>query len=614
MIVVELLRMVVGDLWVRLILAPAISRLSARFERGSSLPAAQRCAAHCVNESIVVRAAPTTELAATQPRVRDVSADTQSAERREGARRQRIPRISVERSIAWSGSISPLTEHAPLSLLRSVLGLSDTADSRAPLSRTPHRRRSLSHPCRSLAALAPLAFCPSPPSDCLRSSLPMGNPNSSDQSDRAPPMQPPSFAHDEDTDVDVDGGGDYNDEINDTDDEAADGRGLQQQTQRHSHPRQHDGGPDDGDADSSDHNGMHSDADEDDDPHPPPHQPLPSPDPAAGAPDPSLDLDDDIDQLADGLQGGNPEQLQVRHQAQPERHAAVRAMLARAWCSGLSDASVCRSVFACAAQVPAPPPPASPASSSSASSPVPAAIPRSSLEPDDPSVPCYDRTITGFHTFTEQQVRHRRTEKLGPECTPIFDLLGCRWQIDLYANRTETNSVGLYLHYIDTPGKPSSEMSPYVVFRIVVFHRDVVAETDALNAQRKAQHQADVEAQAAAAASATAQAVPAPPGDFVPLSYPANDPRNAENSRNAPFIFRPDEDFGFGGLVPHKRLGEYCCGEQQAFHFRVMIQHPPQAAGRAIRPLKSFIEEAKSGDEEKVRWPYLGLDNQGATW
>lgn len=258
-----------------------------------------------------------------------------------------------------------------------------------------------------------------------------------------------------------------------------------------------------------------------------------------------------------------------------------------------------------------PPPPASPTSSTP--SPVPAAIPRASLEPDDPSVPHWDRVVPGFGPFAIDQINRGRQEKLSPNCTPVFPLLGCQWQIDLYANRPVDHCVGLFLKYIGSASRSTWERSPPIVFRIVVFHRDVVAETDALNVQRKAEHDAAVAAQAAAAASATAESVPAPPGDFVPLSYPANDPRNIERSRTSPYTFAVNEDFGFSEFVPHKQLKEFLCGAQQSLHFRVLIQSPPEGAGRAMRTLRSFIDEAKS-DEDKVRWPYLGLDNQGATW
>lgn len=222
---------------------------------------------------------------------------------------------------------------------------------------------------------------------------------------------------------------------------------------------------------------------------------------------------------------------------------------------------------------------------------------------DAPPSRCWLHAIPDFLPFARDQIARDSDGKLSDACTPVFTLLGCRWKIELFANRMEEHAVGFFLRYIDCAQKPIGDPSPPVVFRIVVFHRDVVAETDAINEARKRQHHALVELQANQAASTSAQAVRlTPPGEFVPKPYPTHDPRNIEFSLVSPHSFKTQKGVGRAEFVPHNRLAEYCCGSSQSLRFCVMIQHPSQTRIRALNSLRELTDAS-----DPQRLPYFGL-------
>ena len=249
----------------------------------------------------------------------------------------------------------------------------------------------------------------------------------------------------------------------------------------------------------------------------------------------------------------------------------------------------------------------------------PAAV--AAVEPDDPTVPRWDRAVTGFGPFFHDVVR--AGNQLTMLNLPNFPLLGYEWHLDLYPLRLG-GTVGAFLKYIGkAPGNDSVDL-PAVCFRIVAFHRDVVAETDRLNApiveQRKeaAQRAADAAARASGvpAGQPSAAEVRAAALLFPLHPYPTNDLRNVESVQVRPYRFTMGEDYGFRDWIDHDEIKNFLCGPRQTLHFRVLMEGERRvgAAGGRIRKLSSFLPDAVADlNGPQLQWPYLGLNNQGAT-
>ena len=243
------------------------------------------------------------------------------------------------------------------------------------------------------------------------------------------------------------------------------------------------------------------------------------------------------------------------------------------------------------------------------------------VEPDDPTVPRWDRAVTGFGPFFDQVVR------AGNQSTmlnlPNFQLLGYVWHLDLYPLRLG-GTVGAFLKYIGkSPGNNSWEL-PSVCFRIVAFHRDVVAETDRLNAPIVEQRrqaalraaEAVAEASGVPAGQPSAAAVQAAAEMFPLHPYPTNDLRNVESVQVRPYRFTLGEDYGFKNWIDHDEIKNFLCGPRHTLHFRVLMEGDRKvgAAGGRIRTLSSFLADAVADlNGPQLQWPYLGLNNQGAT-
>lgn len=220
------------------------------------------------------------------------------------------------------------------------------------------------------------------------------------------------------------------------------------------------------------------------------------------------------------------------------------------------------------------------------------------IEPDDPEVAHQDFFVPDFQRLLQNTTMVTYHQDIS------FQMVKYRWELQIYPRRVADAQdhpcaphVGAYLAYMGPAGRRSDIVpnSVPLCFRIVAFHSAVVAEAAAA---------------AAAAQSPSADLAAVPDG-----ALKSSDPRNKQLAVTTPISLRFKQDWGFPCLIPHEELVSYL-QPNGSLRIRILMQTERQIKrGSRLRPLADFLRDSSApASTRATAWPYVGLNNQGATW
>lgn len=247
--------------------------------------------------------------------------------------------------------------------------------------------------------------------------------------------------------------------------------------------------------------------------------------------------------------------------------------------SGHSPSSPSPSLSASPPQLGAAPPLRLPDREAAAASSIAAVEPVEAFEPNDTNVPTVDICIPSFDRITNAHLGQLDFSHPTP-----FTLCGLPWVLFVYPLRP--GGCGIYI-------KSMATGATFVAFRIVVFHMSVLSSAAAMSLM----------------SSQPVGVLPASP------SLPTNHRLNRTRELDEPLRMAWEEDLGWKDFLPTNHLQSYLVPagpHTGALYVRVLMQvGPPPPTPMPTRSLGAFTSPQSTHTKQ---WPYVGLNNQGATW